>query len=57
MPFHKQGSYVMYIIFWPGGLSIFYDPFLIKVDQPENLFSLEMFFFFMSLPCVSLRKY
>lgn len=57
MPFHKQGSYVMYIIFWPGGLLTFYDPFLIKVDQPENLFSLEMFFFFMSLPCVSLRKY
>lgn len=44
MPFHKQGSYVMCIIFWPGGLLTFYDPFLIKVDQPENLFPLEMFF-------------
>ena len=29
-----------------GGLLTFYDPFLIKVDQPENLFSLEVFFFF-----------
>ena len=27
-------------------LLTFYDPFLIKVDQPENLFSLEVFFFF-----------
>ena len=45
MPFHKQGSYVMCIIFWPGGLLTFYDPFLIKVDQPENLLSLEVFFF------------
>ena len=32
-----------------GGLLTFYDPFLIKVDQPENLFSLEVFFFFFSL--------
>ena len=45
MPFHKQGSYVMYIIFLPGGLLTFYDPFLIKVDQPENFFFLEVFFF------------
>ena len=45
MPFHKQGSYAMYIIFWPGGLLTFYDPFLIKVDQPENFFFLEVFFF------------
>ena len=29
-----------------GGLLTFYDPFLIKVDQPENLFSLEVFIFF-----------
>ena len=29
-----------------GGLLTFYDPFLIKVDQPENLFFLEVFFFF-----------
>ena len=40
-----------------GGLLIFYDPFLIKVYQPENLFSLEVFFFFIFLICVSLRKY
>ena len=36
----------MYIIFWPGGLFTFCDPFLRKVDQPGNLFSLEVFFFF-----------
>ena len=36
----------MYIIFWPGSLLAFYDPFLIKVDQPENLFSLEVFFLY-----------
>ena len=29
-----------------GGLLTFYDHFLIKVDQPENLFSLEVFFYF-----------
>ena len=29
-----------------GGLLTFYDPFLIQVDQPENLFSLEMFFLY-----------
>ena len=51
MPFHKQGSYAMYIIFWPGGLLTFYDPFLIKVDQPENLFSLEVFFLYISNLC------
>ena len=51
MPFHKQGSYVMYIIFWPGGLLTFYDPFLIKVDQSENLFSLEVFFLYISNLC------
>ena len=27
-----------------GGLWTFYDPFLIKADQPENLFSLKVFF-------------
>ena len=31
-----QESYFLYIIFWPGGLLIFYDPFLIKVGQPEQ---------------------
>ena len=51
MPFHKQGSYAMYIIVWPGGLLTFYDPFLIKVDQPENLFSLEVFFLYISNLC------
>ena len=30
----------MYIIFWPCGLLTFCDSFLIKVDQPEDLFSL-----------------
>ena len=35
----------MYIIFWTGGLLTFYDPFLINVDQPEKLFSIEVLFF------------
>ena len=48
IPFHLQGSYVMYIIFWPGGLLTFYDFFLIKVGQPENLFSLKVFFLYFS---------
>ena len=34
-----------------GGLLSFYDPFLIKVDQPENLFSLEVFFLYTSNLC------
>ena len=34
-----------------GGLLTFYDPFLIKVDQPENLFSLEVFFVYTSNLC------
>ena len=38
--FHKQGSYVVYIIFWPCGLLTFCNSFLIKVGHPENLLSL-----------------
>ena len=38
----------MYIIFWHRGLLTFGDSFLIKVGQPENLFSLKVFFFFFS---------
>ena len=34
-----------------GGLLTFYDPFLIKVDQPENLFSLKVFFLYTSNLC------
>ena len=34
-----------------GGLLTFYDPFLMKVDQPENLFSLEVFFVYTSNLC------
>ena len=34
-----------------GGLWTFYDPFLIKTDQPENLFSLEVFFLYISNLC------
>ena len=30
--FHKQGSYVMYIIVWPCGLLTFCNSFLIKVQ-------------------------
>ena len=43
--FIYKGLCVMYIIFWPCGLPTFYDSFLIKVGQPENLFSLKVFFF------------
>ena len=34
-----------------GGLLTFYDPFWIMVDQPENLFSLEVFFLYTSNLC------
>ena len=33
-----------------GGLWKFYDPFLIKADQPENLFSLKVFLLYFSQP-------
>ena len=38
-----------------GGLWTFYDALLIKASQPENLFSLEMFFLIF-LIYVSLKK-
>ena len=44
-------GFMLFIIFWPGGLLTFYDPFLIKVDQQENLFSLEVFFLYISNLC------
>ena len=34
-----------------GDLWTFYDPLLIKAAQPENLFSLEMFFLYISNLC------
>ena len=34
-----------------GGLWTLYDPLLIKAAQPENLFSLEMFFLYISNLC------
>ena len=34
-----------------GGLWTFYDPFLIKAAQPENVFSLEVFFLYISNLC------
>ena len=34
-----------------GGLWTFYDPFSIKADQPENLFSLEVFFLYIANLC------
>ena len=34
-----------------GGLWTFYDPLLIKAAQPENLFSLKVFFLFISNLC------
>ena len=33
-----------------GGLWTFYDPFLIKADQPENLFSLKVFLLYFAQP-------
>ena len=39
-----------------GGLWTFYDPFLIKAAQPENLFSLEVFFLYFSQPQKILNK-
>ena len=33
-----------------GGLWTFYDPFLIKADQPKNLFSLKVFLLYFSQP-------
>ena len=41
----------MHIIFWPRGLLTFYNLILLKVDQPENLFSLEVFFLYISNLC------
>ena len=43
-----KGLCVMHVIFWPGGLLTFYDLFLIKVGQPENLFSLKVFLLYFS---------
>ena len=34
-----------------GGLLTFYDPLLIKAAQPENLFSLKVFFLYISNLC------
>ena len=34
-----------------GGLWTFYDPLLTKAAQPENLFSLEVFFLYISNLC------
>ena len=34
-----------------GGLWTFYDPLLMKAAQPENLFSLEMLFLYISNLC------
>ena len=34
-----------------GGMWLFYDPLLIKAAQLENLFSLEMFFLYISNLC------
>ena len=46
----------MYIIFWPCGLLTFHDSFLIKGDQPENLFSPKVFFLYFSQPQKVLNK-
>ena len=40
---YTKGLRWLYIILWPGGLLTFYGPFfLIRVSQPENLFSPEV---------------
>ena len=41
---------VVYNISGLGGLWTFYDPFLIKANQPENLFSLKVFLLDFSQP-------
>ena len=40
-----------------GGLWTFYDPFLIKAAQPENLFSLKVFLLYFSQPQKVLNSY
>ena len=40
-----------------GGLWTFYDPFLIKAGQPENLFSLKVFLLYFSQPQKVLNSY
>ena len=57
MSFHKQGSHVMYIIFWPGGLLTFYGSFLDKCWSTKKLVFPWSVFFFIPLICVSLRVY
>ena len=47
-----KGLCVMHIIFWPRGLLTFYDLFLIKVGQPENLLSLKLFLLYFSNLCL-----
>ena len=55
--FVYKGLCVTHIIFWPCGLPTFYDSFLIKVGQPENLFSPLKCFFFIFPICITLKKY
>ena len=40
-----------------GGLWAFYDPFLIKAAQPENLFSLKVFLLYFSQPQSTKQSY
>ena len=54
IPICIHRSWVIYIIFWLGGLLAFYGPFLIRVRQPENLFALKVLFF--SKSGATLRK-
>ena len=42
---------VVYIIFWPWRPVNIYDPLLIKAAQPEKLFSLKVFFLYISSLC------
>ena len=42
---------IVYIIFWPWRPVNIYDPLLIKAAQPEKLFSLKVFFLYISNLC------
>ena len=58
-PYQKPGFFlhtfpindVVYITFWPWRPVNIYDPLLIKAAQPEKLFSLKVFFLYISSLC------
>ena len=54
--FIYKGLCVMYIIFWPYGLPIFYDSFDKGWSTRKLVFSFKVFFFIFSI-CITLKKY